>query len=244
MKNLMTLVLLSTVLIIHAQDNPGFQNLENVSIDTVYNGFFHYDPGSSRLINTSCRLLSKNDPFYCSDDIPFDGYIVAKYSNDNLRDSIIIFFNGGLSMDPEFLIYSGTNRIIGQFAANNLYINQWGTIYTSGHVNCMYNRKRKYQLQEDTIIEIVQPYNYVGLKGNTETDIVLYSDKAGSDILARLPANYEIEILLAEANTKDYDIDLFFLVRTKFGLVGWLRLMDHNDGVYGGILKDLFFAGD
>ncbi len=106
----------------------------------------------------------------------------------------------------------------------------------------MYNRKRKFQIQNETINEIKQPYNYVGLKGKTLKDIVLYSEKDGNEVAAKLQAGYEIEILLAESSTKDYEIDHLFLVKTDFGLVGWLRLADED--TYGAILKELYFAGD
>lgn len=106
----------------------------------------------------------------------------------------------------------------------------------------MYNRRRKFQLQNDTILEIKQPYNYVGLKGKTEKSITLYKDKTGPDIVAQLPKAYEIEVLLAESPTKDFESDQLFLVRTDFGLVGWLRLS--TEDVYEPVLKGLFYAGD
>jgi hypothetical protein len=57
-----------------------------------------------------------------------------------------------------------------------------------------------------------------------------------------LPKGYEVEVLLAEPLTKDYETDLLFLVRTDFGLVGWLRL--ENEDMFGGVLTELFFMGD
>jgi hypothetical protein len=128
------------------------------------------------------------------------------------------------------------------FSCTEFYINSFGTIYTTGHVNNMYNRKRKFQIQKDTVIEIKQPYSYVGLKGKILKNIVLYHDKIGNEMVAQLPKGYEIEILLTEAKTKDYESDYNFLVKTDFGLVGWLRLT--NEDLFGGILKELYYAGD
>jgi hypothetical protein len=47
---------------------------------------------------------------------------------------------------------------------------------------------------------------------------------------------------LADATTKDFGMDYNFLVKTDFGLVGWLRLT--NDDIYGTVLKELYYAGD
>ncbi len=156
---------------------------------------------------------------------------------------MIILFDGGMSDDPEYTVLSNKQKVLGRFPALEFYINSIGTIYTAGHVNNMYNRKRKFQIQKDTIVEVKQPFSYVGLKGKTLKEIILYKEKEGSDIyVAKLPKDYEIEILLTESNTTNYQIDLYYLVKTDFGLVGWLRLT--NEDVFGRVLKELYYKGD
>jgi hypothetical protein len=232
---------LTSILTALGQTKSYFPTLTKVSIDTSYKAYFGYDK-SSRLINKFCGTLDKKDPFYCSESSLIEGVVVARYKNQALKDSVNILFSGGMSDDPEFSVYTKSGRTMGRIACVEFYINSSGTIYTSGHANNMYNRRRKFQIQNDTILEIKQPYNYVGMKGKTQKDITLYKDMQGSDIVAQLPKGYEIEILLTDATTKDYQIDHFFLVKTDFGLIGWLRLT--NEDIYGAVLKDLFYAGD
>lgn len=240
-RTLLLSIILVNFLTTHGQTKSYFPNLTKVSIDTSYKAYFGYDK-SCRLINKFCGTLDKKDPFYCSESSLVEGIVVARYKTLMLKDSIDILFDRGMSDDPEFSVYKKGQKIMGRFSCVEFYINSSGVIYTSGHTNNMYNRKRKFQIQNDTIIEIKQPYNYVGLKGKTEKEIILYKDKEGADIVAQLPKGYEIEILLADATTKDYNAELFYLVKTEFGLIGWLRLT--GEDVYNGIVKGLYYAGD
>jgi hypothetical protein len=197
---------------------------------------------SSRLVNKSCRLLDKNDRFYCSDSIPIDGYLVAKYKCSSISDSIYVLFDGGMSDDPEFSFYNEEGKLLKRISANSLFLNSTGTAYSTGHSNCMYDRKRKFQISNDTIIETYQPFYYVGIKGKTKMEITLFTNKTGNEIVAKIPKNYDIEILLAESTTEDYDIDRMFLVKTEFGLIGWLRI--DKIGLYEEIIDGLFYDGD
>ena len=225
------------------QTKTYFPNLTRTAIDTSFGIFFNYDKDFTRFINKPCHELDKKDPLFCNDESsPEMSILVAKFKNNIVKDSVTISYSEGASADPEFIITNKKGKTMGNISCLEFYINGLGTIYTSGHVNNMYDRRRKFQLKSDTILEIVQPYNYVGLKGKTLKAITLYKDKVGTDIIAQLPKEYEIEILLADGKTEDYAADSYFLVKTDFGLVGWLRLT--NDDQFGAVLKELFFAGD
>ncbi|TKG95867.1 hypothetical protein EYV94_06135 [Puteibacter caeruleilacunae] len=245
----MTVRQITTILLILAslssigQPKKHFQYLTKISLDTTYQVFFAYDAKFTTIINKPCYTLDRTHPLSCSEDSVLEVWtIVAKYKNKELKDSLTITYSAGLSADPEFVIFSKSGEIIERFSCLEFYINGSGTIYTSGHTNSMYNRRRKFQIKNDTIDEIIQPFNYVGLKGKTLKAITLYKNKTGSEIIAQLPQNYFIEILLADGKTKDYAIDYNFLVRTDFGLVGWLRL--EREEAFGEVLKNLYFAGD
>jgi len=226
-----------------SQTKSYFPYLTRVSIDTTYNVFFSYDKRFTRFINKPCFLLDREDPLFCAkDSVLAEWMVIAKFKNETLRDSLTIVYSEGMSADPGYVVTSMTGEIISRFSCLEFYINGSGTIYTSGHVNNMYNRRRKFQIQNDTILEINQPYNYVGLKGKTLKAITLYKDRVGNEIVAQIPKDYEIEILLADATTKDFNIDNNFLVKTDFGLVGWLRLTNHD--IFGSVLKELYYAGD
>lgn len=236
----MTLTLTSS-LSVCGQNKTMFPYLTKVSIDKDYNVIFGYDKKSVRLINKPCYLLSKKDPLHCDkDSVLAEWTLVAKFKASDNKDSVNIIYSPGMSDDPGFVISTKSDKIIGRFSCIEFYINSLGAIYTSGHVNNMYDRRRKFQIQADTVTEVKQPYNFVGLKGKALRDITLYKDKIGDTVVAQIPKGYEIEILLAESTTKDFETDLNFLVKTEFGLIGWLRLEGFSDKV----IEGLFYAGD
>jgi hypothetical protein len=242
-KLLTTTFLIVIALNVFGQRKSYFPNLTRVSIDATYNVFFGYDKSTTHFINKPCYLLDNKDPLHCYQDSVISTWtFVAKFKNEFLNDSVNIVYSEGMSADPGYIVSTKADKIIGRFSCVEFYINATGTIYTEGHVNNMFNRRRKFQIQNDTIFEVRQPFCYVGMKGKTLKEITLYNDKVGNEIVAQLPKNYEIEILLADGTTKDFDIDYYYLVKTDFGLVGWLRIT--NDDLYGTVLKDLFYNGD
>ncbi len=220
-----------------------FPNLSYVSVDTTYNVNFGFNPKTTRIINKPCYLLDKKSPFYCEKD-SFGVYwvLVGKFKNDKIKDSLNIIYSEGMSADPGFSICKQSGKRIGDFSCLALYLTESGIIYTSGHTNSMFNKRRKLQIQNDTILEIQQPYRYVGMKGRTLKPITLYQEITGELIVAQLPENYEIEILLAESSANDFEVEYNYLVKSEFGLIGWLRITDED--IYGSILKELYYAGD
>lgn len=238
---LILIVFLFNLIAVKGQSKTEFPNLTTVSIDTSLNVFFGYDNKTTHFINKPCWMLNKSAPRYCDkDSVPVEWIIVAKFKYEKLSDSVLIVYSPGLSEDPGYCIYTNNNEVIRSFHCLHFYINSSGIIYTSGHTNNMFNRRRKFQFKYDSIVEIIQPYSYVGLKGKTLKGITLYKEKTGNDIIAQLPIGCEIEILLADATTKDFEFDLNFLVRTDFGLVGWLRMEEFTEP----IIEGLYYAGD
>jgi hypothetical protein len=62
-----------------------------------------------------------------------------------------------------------------------------------------------------------------------------------------LPVGYEVEVLLSEnydkfAENIDYPIN--YLVRTSFGLVGWLRLTSEDTYHLDPVIRGLGYLGD
>lgn len=223
------------------QDKSYFPQMTKVLVDTSFHAVFGYEKGV-KVLNISCQTLDPKDPFYCDSEAVVSGMIVAKYKAPGIKDSLTILFDTGMSDDPEFSIYGKDQKLVGHVSCVEMYINASGLVYTAGHANNMFNRRRKFQIQKDTLLEIKQPYYYVGIKGPIQKDVTLYKNKTGPETVAQLPKGYEVEVLLAESSNKDYEADLLFLVRTDFGLVGWLRL--ENEDMFGGVLTELFFMGD
>jgi hypothetical protein len=224
-----------------AQKDAYFTDLIRKPILGTQSCFISYDSKSTTLYNIPCHLLKKTDPAYSEDYKETGGVLVARYKNAVLKDSLNIIFDMGASDDPNFIIYGKDKNKLFQIYCLQFYINSNGVIYTAGHTNNMYNTKRKFQIQKDKIFEVKQPFNYVGIKGVTKKAVVLYQDKVGSEVVANISQNTEIEVLLAPSADND-TLDRLFLVKTKFGLVGWLRLAE--DEIFGAIIQELFFAGD
>lgn len=153
MKQLFALIMIiiGNFLLAQSQTNNPFPNLTKVLIDKNYQVVFGYESKTCRLLN----IPSEEDP-----DFPISSKSVAKFKSENIKDSLHIIYTEGPSADPEFAVFTKTNKEIGRFSCIEFYINSSGTIYTAGHVNNMYNRRRKFQIQKDTITEIRQPYCY------------------------------------------------------------------------------------
>ena len=189
-----------------------FQNLHDIP---VANGFAHIyvDKSKARIIN---KPVSDNS----SDDV-----LVCELLIDNQRLRLI--YSTGDSDDSTFIFTSAEGKEIGRFNGTELYMPSGANIYISGWSNTMFNERRKYTFKDGIFVEIKQPYKYVGLKttvkrpefstDSTPVIVTLYSDTSKSQSVAKLPEGSEIEVLLADGET-------WFLVRTSFGLLGWVEV--------------------
>ena len=115
-------------------------------------------------------------------------------------------------------------------------------VYASGHVNTMFDHRRKYCLVGDDLKEVRQPFHFVGLKSKTLRDLTFYSDKAGASAVGTIPKGEFVEVLVASTGREKDDAErIHFLVRDRNGLTGWVDL------AVGQEAKDIagiFFAGD
>ncbi|HLP50679.1 MAG TPA: hypothetical protein VK154_07315 [Chitinophagales bacterium] len=243
MKHILTTLVLLSGLTLSAQTKSIHQNLKRVQIDTSYSAFFNYDDKSCVLLNMPCHKLAKTDTFRCTDGEELAYWTkLGLYKTPQFKDTLVIIYTDGMSADPQFTLATKQGKELMRVNATDFSINSTGIIYTSGHTNNMYNKRRKFVIQQDTALEVKQPYYYVGLKGKLLKSATLYRDKTGKDIVASLSKDYEIEILLAESTSKDFEMEYLFLARTEFGLVGWLRLS--NTDLDNSLLEGLYYAGD
>ncbi|WP_445215338.1 hypothetical protein ACKWRH_22745 [Bradyrhizobium sp. Pa8] len=114
-----------------------------------------------------------------------------------------------------------------------------GCVYASGHVNTMFDHRRKYCLGGDRLKEVSQPFHYVGLKSKTLHDLTFYFDKAATNAVGTIPKGEFVEVLVAGAKRENERYD--FLVRDKSGLTGWVSLAG---GQQAEDIEGIFFAGD
>ena len=98
----------------------------------------------------------------------------------------------------------------------------------------MFNKMRKYTLTANVINEVKQPYYYVGLNTETTKSIKIFSSKRLENVVASLPKNSPIEVVINE--------DEFYLIKTSFGLIGWVKIPECI--ISDTPIKGLYYAGD
>ncbi|MAA77781.1 MAG: hypothetical protein CL916_00860 [Deltaproteobacteria bacterium] len=142
-----------------------------------------------------------------------------------------VVFGNGSSEDPYFELYplnekGEYNKSILSVAATTLYIPNGKNVYAEGWTNSMFNHRRKFSFDGSTFQEVKQPMHYVGITTTVQniepekkTYLTLYQDKSKSKKVAVLPQGSEIEVLLCEDSE-------WYLVRSSFGLVGWVYVIE------------------
>ena len=234
MKLILASILALSTSALYAQKMPSYLSyLKKVRVAQYEYQIFGYDPANTKLINKPCE--NEKTHWACADG-EYGAIIVATTNNDNYA----IVFNPGPSEDPEFSIYDKSKNLLESIGANEFYITSGNIIYTAGISNQMYNKRRKFTFKNGKFIEEKQPFYYVGMKTKTTKNISLYKNKTGNEIIANLTPNYEIEVILADADPNSND--QYYLVKTEFGLVGWLRLAEPY--TYDTGIEDLRFNGD
>ena len=200
-----------------------FENLTTIKIGEVDPKIIEsisFDSSISQIINKTYDQLDKNDPFYRD---ACDGRYIKLIRTKINRYSdkyYVISYNPSCCCDYGFIIYEDDpEKVIGEITADRLFIPGNGGIYSDGRMWRNFNKRQKFIIQNDTIHEIEQPFNYVGLISSALSNIKIYEDKELTKYIATISKGYEIEVLL---NDRD-QIDLY-LVKTSFGLVGWTRL--------------------
>jgi len=208
------------------------------------NVFIHYDKNSATILNKLCGELPENDPLYGEGPSYYDVLVMEFKISKQASDKYLLVFSSGPSNDPSFSILDAkTKKHIQSFSGTTIYIPGNKSVYVSGRENNCFNKRSKYVFKDNKFVEAVQPFYYVGLKTKTLKPIVLYSDKALTQKLAYLPANYDIEVVVAETTGNNFNMDLKYLVKTTFGLVGWVEIKGF-DGGEGLQVEGIRFMGD
>ncbi len=162
----------------------------------------------------------------------------------NQKDEIVIAFSEGPSADPYFIFLKkeGNNYTeLSDVDGDEIYIPGNGYLYVKRRSNADFTMHFKYRFTSTgEIKEVAQPYYYVGLKTKTLKFIQLYSDIECTRKLAALPADSNIEVLIA-AEFKDGTCHKY-LIKTPFGLVGWWEL--DTDYPASKEIEGISFAGD
>jgi hypothetical protein len=147
-----------------------------------------------------------------------------------------IDFSAGGSLDPMFIIYRNEHqelKELGNILGLEITFPGDGFFYVTGHTNNTFNQRRKFTIRDDTLIEIQQPFYYVGLETLTKEDLDVYADFELTTCVAHLPKNTPITVLL---NTEDY-----YLIKTPRDILGWAKI---HVGQQDTMIEGLYYFGD
>jgi len=219
--------------------HQSFENLAEINIFYYYDISVKYDSSITEVIAKQYKDLDEDfkNRFFPDDACEDNTWILLKTKlNKNIDKYYYITF--AVCPSPEFLFYEeGNNMPIGTQGVLNLVVSGNGIIYTSENLG-NFNLRKKFEYKNGKFLEVKQPYYYVGLKSKTLNTVNIYQTKDCKKLIATLPKNHEIEILL----TDEPDSQEFYLVRTSFGLVGWAKLKSGQG--YSIDVEGLFYKND
>ncbi len=193
-------------------------------------GVVAYSPSNSTLINKKRGELDKSHQLYYNDGFEADSVVLLETSlSGSGNDKYYVIFSEGPSLDPSFdfvPVGASTDKAYAIIWASALVIPSNGFVYSSNRFNNMYTEREKYLVKSEGLIEVQQPYSYVGLKSKVIKPLTLYStpDK-GSAIVAQLPKGSDVEVLLTDGKRSN-NSEMSFLVKTPFGLLGWVWIFE------------------
>lgn len=227
-----------------SSDDEPFDYLENL---TVFERDYmttevKYNASQTKVFNQSVSELPEDDPFYYGEGGP--SVMNVKVLKTKISPSGLdyyLIFSPGPSADPSFVFYK--EGVYDKAAFNimglKVYIPGNGNVYVEGHTNNAFNKRRKFTLSNGEFVEAEQPFYYVGLKTRTLKPVKLYKSRNLLEVIANLPADYSIEVLI-----NDPENSSMFLVKTDFGLTGWIEIP--GEYMFGGneLIEGIFYAGD
>ncbi len=214
-------------------------DLETIQIDWPY--FHDIFPEGMSIHFNSGLANTINEDFE-----PFPGEVTPPYIRKRLIQTRLaphdttqytVDFDAGFSVDPGFVISRATlgKTTYRQMAGGTeCMIPGDGYIYIHGHVNSMYDVRRRYRydIETDTLIEDRQQVYYVGIKTETLQDITLTGIPESSGTTLRIAKGEPVTVLAADGDR--------YLVLTETGLTGWISIPSG----YESPIKHLFYRGD
>ncbi len=150
-------------------------------------------------------------------------------------ESYFVDFSPGPSVDPSFQIFAADGKTeLGVIEGDFLMIPGNGFLYSYQRSDRDFLQRRKYRLREGKVVEVLQPFLFVGLEGRALKEIVLLSQKGSGERVATIAKGDKVFVVLNDGG--------FYLVKTKTGLLGWVCFGEQ--GQQAEWVEGLFFAGD
>jgi hypothetical protein len=241
-------IVLIVIANVYAQDDSkpveSFSYLETIRSS----GTVHFNPAVTEIIDKQLEDLPRDHPlFWTLKRWNFEGSIILQTRlSPESDEQFYVIHDWGPSTDPGFTIFRNLEKpvMILSIGGVELYIPGNGFLYSvSGHYDNLFNHRRKFKYQSGRFVEVEQPFYYVGINTTTvaPVELLLAPQDSMQQIVASLPANYEVEVLLAKKEDDPND-ERYFLVKTPLGLLGWVRIT--HQAYSGWPIEGIFMSGD
>lgn len=208
-----------------------FPQLKTKSIEDIGGEKVYFDPKLTELLNGKHPQEKEYDEA---------GAIVTRVLRSELlgkgKGYFIVDCDSGPSGDPSCTFTRDGEEKGTNISGLNFILPGNGNIYATGHINTMFNERKKYEWRAGQFVEVKQPYHYVGLDSTTNRAIQIYDSRQYKKSVASLPANSPVTVLINE--------DDDYLVKTPFGLVGWIRISSEESSQENTPIKGIYFSGD
>lgn len=204
-----------------------------------------YGDRTAKVINKKCSELDHSHPLYTTDEFGSfgseDTLLLQTQLSETDHQTFYVLFSEGPSADPQFIFIKANEPKKVWAAGTALAIPGNGSVYVSNRFNNNFTRRQKFSFTPSGLIEVKQPYSYVGIKTQTLTPLTLYFDSSATKPVAQLPKGSSIEVILTDEKSNNAK-ETRYLVKTPFGLLGWVWIpsFQNNSTVIDGI----FFQGD
>lgn len=222
--------------------------LLHLAIATPPQSFAHLKevtiPGASLYVDPSVQCTPK--VIELEGDIDVYNVCTVTIGKGTQAKDFFVLYTEGPSDDPsfDFVLASSASPVEDKsqlsIGATSLYIPKGSNVYSEGWVNNMFNHRRKFTYDGQNFKEVEQPLLYVGIK-STVTAIEgapvlkLYASQDKKNTVAILPPGSDIEVVL-------HDAPDWYLVRSSFGLVGWVHVEEGS--MYMNQQIGVYFKGD
>jgi len=211
----------------------GFTGLKAHSFESQCFGprSVHFDPALAQ---------PKND-FEEIPDHPAGGYrtVLTGRIARSSKDEFELRYDDGPSCDPTFTLWrKGADEPIGEFGGDQVVIPGNGFLYVIRRSNRSFEGREKWAIHKGQLVEITQSHYYVGVTTATlKPATLLQQPETGATVIANVPKGEKVLVVVQQTvDGRDW-----YLVRTRFGLLGWTE-----DAAYGDErqFEDIQFLGD
>ncbi|MCW1887139.1 hypothetical protein OKA04_20540 [Luteolibacter flavescens] len=207
-----------------------FPGLKSVAVPedlSPFPGKLSYDPAVTQVLDKELAV---------EEGEPDARRLVSTKINREEGTTYFIDFDSGPSADPAFVITDEkSGKVLGSIGGESLIVPGNGFLYVSGRANRLHQEQAKYAIRGGKLVEIEQPFSYVGMKTKAKVALKLLAKKDGGETIANVPAGESLEVVLRDGE--------HLLIKTNFGLLGWWKA-NTNVMADNAEIEGIYFAGD